>query len=195
MLIRESHHRIKNNLQLISSLINLSQQTLQDPEAKTVLSSTLNRIMSISNLHEHLYKSEQANEIEIQSYIYTIIDHIKGSLFTDKHNIKIIKKMEDFKISSRLAISLALIVNELITNSVKYAFNNINGIITIEVKHQNEGVVLIYKDNGTGLSENIDFENTETLGFQIIYSRVLQHDGYIEHNNKEGTEFKIFFKE
>jgi PAS domain S-box-containing protein len=195
MLIKEAHHRIKNNLQLVSSLIKLSQLNLNDTEAKAVLTSTLNRIMSISNLHEHLYRSEKENDIGIQSYMNTIVDQIKIGLIADTHEIKIEQKIEDFIISTRLAISLALIVNELITNSVKYAFNNNKGIITIEVKHQNEGVVLIYKDNGTGLSENIDFENTETLGFQIIYSRVLQHDGYIEHNNKEGTEFKIFFKE
>lgn len=195
MLIKEAHHRIKNNLQLISSLINLSQLNLKDTEAKAVLTSTLNRIMSISNLYEYLYKSEQTNEIEIQIYMHTIFDNIRVSLLTDRPNIKIEQKIEDFKISSKLAISLGLIVNELLTNSVKYAFNNDNVIINIEIKQQNEGVVLIFKDNGTGLPENIDLENTDTLGFQIIYSRVLQHNGYIENKNEEGVEFKIFLAE
>jgi PAS domain S-box-containing protein len=194
MLIKEAHHRIKNNLQLVSSLIKLSQLNLNDTEAKAVLTSTLNRIMSISNLHEHLYRSEKENEIGIQSYMNTIVDHIKVGLLADTHEIKIEQKIEDFIISSRLAISLGLIVNELITNSVKHAFDNRNAAIYIDIKQQDGGIILIFKDNGTGLPEKIDFENTETLGFQIIHSRVLQHNGYIENKNDEGAEFKIFLE-
>lgn len=194
ILIKESHHRIKNNLQLMSSLLNLSLSNIQDQNAKNILTDSLNRMVSISTLHEYLYRSSDLNEVNVQTYLYKILDHIRVSLNTDSRNVKIAKDIDYFMISSGMAISLGLIVNELVTNAVKYAFRDKKaGIINLEVKQINNNIILKIKDNGIGISENIDLANTGTLGFQITYSLVSQYNGTIDYKVDNGTEFTIEF--
>ncbi|MGE5795419.1 MAG: PAS domain S-box protein [Ignavibacteria bacterium] len=196
LLIKESHHRIKNNLQLVSSLLNIALSNLKENNAKNLLLDSQNRIMSISNLHEYLYKSSELNTVNIQLYLNNFLDYLRASFSTDIHNIKLIKNINDFMIKTDLAVSVGLITNELITNAIKYAFTKKEdgGIIVIEAKQVDDFVLLIIKDNGIGLSENTNLEDADTLGFQIVYALVMQHNGTLDCHINNGTEFYIKLK-
>jgi PAS domain S-box-containing protein len=191
LLIKESHHRIKNNLQLVTSLIKLSISKTDNDPVQSILNDCLNRVASISTLHGYIYRSSELNEVNVQIYIYKLIDYLRTSLLFERQNIKIVKNIENIPIDSALAISLGLLVNELTTNAVKYAFDEKEGIIDIEIKREDKDITLIVKDNGKGIPESIDITNSNTLGFQIINSLVNQHNGKIQYNVKEGTEFRI----
>ncbi|HVO73641.1 MAG TPA: PAS domain S-box protein [Ignavibacteriaceae bacterium] len=195
LLIKESHHRIKNNLQLISSLLNISLMNLKENNVKDLLLDSQNRIRSISNLHEYLYKSSDLNTVNIQLYLNNFLDHLRASFFTDERNIKLIKNINEFTIKTDLAVSIGLITNELITNAIKYAFkNNRGGMVVIEAKQVDDFVLLIIRDNGIGLDEDIKIKEAESLGFQIVHSLVLQHYGTLDYSINNGTEFYIKLK-
>jgi two-component sensor histidine kinase len=169
---------------------------LKENNAKDLLLDSQNRIRSISNLHEYLYKSSELNSVNIQLYLNNFLDYLRASFSTDAHNIRLIKNINEFIIKTDLAVSIGLITNELITNAIKYAFakKEDGGIIVIEAKQVDDFVLLIIKDNGVGLSENIKLEDAETLGFQIIYSLVMQHNGTLDCHINNGTEFYIKLK-
>jgi len=195
LLIKESHHRIKNNLQLVSSLLNISLLNLKENNAKDLLMDSQNRIRSISNLHEYLYKSSELNSVNIQHYLNNFLDYLRASFSTDAHNIKLIKNINEFIIKNDLAVSIGLITNELITNAIKYAFKNREqGIIVIEAKKVDDLVLLVIRDNGVGLDENISLKDAETLGFQIVNALAMQHDGSVDCNVNNGTEFCVKLK-
>ncbi len=192
VLVKESNHRIKNNLQLMASLLNLQLVNTKDKKIQNILSDTRNRLSSVSFLHDYLYRSSDLNEVNVQTYLYKIIDHIRSINDNDARKIKIAKDIENFTISSSLAISLGLIINELITNAVKYGFKNKDkGLISIEVKKEDKKISLVLKDNGAGLPEKINFSKAKTLGFQIVHSMVSQHNGSIDYSMNGGAEFKI----
>jgi PAS domain S-box-containing protein len=192
LLIKESHHRIKNNLQLVSSLLNISLLNLKENNAKDLLMDSQNRIRSISNLHEYLYKSSELNTVNIQHYLNNFLDYLRDSFSTDAHKIKLIKNINEFIIKNDLAVSIGLITNELITNAIKYAFRNREqGIIVVEAKKVDDLILLVIKDNGVGLNQNISLKDAETLGFQIVNALVMQHNGTVDCNVNNGTEFCI----
>lgn len=195
LLMKESHHRIKNNLQLVSSLLNISLQNLKEENLKNLLQDSQNRIRSISNLHEYLYNSSGVNSVDIRQYLSNFLDYLRASFATDAHKIKFIKNINEFTLKNDLAVSIGLITNELITNAIKYAFKNKEqGTILIEAKKADDIVLLVIKDNGIGLDENIKVDDPETLGFQIINALVMQHDGILNCNVSNGTEFCIRLK-
>jgi PAS domain S-box-containing protein len=195
LLMKESHHRIKNNLQLVSSLLNISILNLKDNNAKDLLHDSQNRIRSISNLHEYLYKSSNVNSVNIHEYLSNFLDYIRASFSTDAHSIKFIKNINEFIIKNDLAVSVGLITNELITNAIKHAFKNKEeGLILVEANKENDMLQLVIKDNGIGLNKDIKVSNPETLGFQIVDALVMQHDGFINYSVNEGTEFCVKLK-
>ncbi len=192
MLIKETNHRIKNNLQLMSSFINLQLANVKNPEISYILKDSLTRIASISLLHNYLYRSSNLNQINMQEYLYQIIDQVRGTLESTSKNINIVKDIADFQAGSALAISIGLILNELITNAVKHAFNDEHDKnIYLGIKPVNDEILFIFSDNGKGMDKNIDFSSVSTLGLQIIDSLITQHNGtiYCEVNN--GTKFTI----
>jgi two-component sensor histidine kinase len=191
LLIKESHHRIKNNLQLVTSLINFSLSRTEDSTIQNILNDCLNRVASISTLHNYIYSSSELNEVNVQIYLYKLIDYIRTSLLAIRNNIKIVKKIENIVIDSAMAISLGLLVNELVTNAVKYAFEGKDGVIEIEIKREGNNIILTVKDNGRGMDQDINVTESKTLGFQIINSIINQYNGEIHYSVKEGTEFKI----
>ncbi len=194
MLIKEANHRIKNNLQLISSFIHLQTENVTDNKIKNVLTDSLNRIASISLLHDYLYSSSNLNEVNMQTYLYKIVDRIIVTLLSGSKKIKIIKDIHNFTVDSGLAISIGIILNELITNAAKYAFEDEdNGIIHFEVKLIDKNILFNFNDNGKGLEKNIDFAKAGTLGFQIIYSLINQYGGTIDYEVNKGTMYKIKF--
>ncbi|MBZ2166805.1 PAS domain S-box protein [Methanobacterium spitsbergense] len=196
VLLREIHHRVKNNMQIISSLLNLQTQHVEGEETINVLKESQGRVKSMAMIHEKLYQSPTFNEINFKEYIRKLVSDIFYSYGIKAGTIESVLNIGDININIDTAIPLGLIINELVTNSVKYAFPQSEGIITVKLSSQRDQLELIIADDGIGFSEDIDIENTETLGLQLVTTLVNQLDGQLELTKKEGgTEFKIIFKE
>ena len=160
-----------------------------------VLKESGGRVMSMAMVHEKLYQSSNFNDYNFKQYVERLVYEILYSYGTETGNIKIQLDIEDININIDTAMPLGLIINELITNIVKYAFPHLEGTITIELKSLPQQMELTITDDGIGLPENIDIENPETLGMQLVNILISQIDGKIELDRNHGTEFKITFKE
>jgi PAS domain S-box-containing protein len=195
LLLREIHHRVKNNMQIISSLLNLQIQHEDLDETVNVLKESQGRVKSMAMVHEKLYQSDNFSNIHLKEYLLNLIADIFYSYGVKNETINWELDVDDINIGIDTAIPLGLIVNELVTNSVKYAFPQGEGTITINLQSLPEQIKLTITDDGIGLHKNIDIENTKTLGLQLVNSLVNQIDGNIELDRSHGTEFKITFKE
>ena len=195
VLLREIHHRVKNNMQIISSLLNLQIQHVEEREAVSVLKESQGRVKSMAMLHEKLYQSPNFTNINFKEYVERLVLDIFYSYGITTGSIESILDIENINIGIETAIPLGLIINELVTNSVKYAFPKNKGKIKIEFKSSEDELELIAADDGIGLPKDIDPENTETLGLELVNSLTDQIDGDIELDRSNGTKFKITFKE
>jgi two-component sensor histidine kinase len=194
-LIKEIHHRVRNNIQIISSLIRLQASTIQDEKLAEVLRSTQGRIRSISLIHEKLSQSRDFAMIDFGEYIRALggqLFHLAGA---NPSAIRLEVKAKQVKLDAKKAISCGLIINELVLNALKYAFPpGKTGNIRIEMKRQAGGrYLLIASDDGVGLPKNIDLQKPERLGFQIVRDLVKQLDGNLKIVRKAGTAFRITF--
>jgi two-component sensor histidine kinase len=194
VLLREIHHRVKNNMQIISSLLNLQIQHVNG-ETVDVLKESQGRVKSLAMVHEKLYQSSGFTNINFKDYVEKLVYDILYSYGIKTGTIKTELNIEDIKMNMETAIPCGLIINELVTNSVKYAFPQGKGTIKIELKSSNQELELIIADNGVGIPENIDLKKIDTLGLQLVNSLVNQLEGVLELDLSHGTEFKIKFKE
>jgi PAS domain S-box-containing protein len=197
ILLREIHHRVKNNLQVISTLLFLQSGEITDPEIIENYRESENRIQSIALIHEKMYQSTDLSSIDFTSYINSFIDDISHSYDTGQKDIKIQIDTGHFYLSIETVQPLGLIINELISNSLKYAFKGRNnGIITISLEElDSKYFKLTVSDNGIGLPEDLDFENSQTLGLLLVNNLVEQLEGTIRLIKNDGTIFEIIFKE
>ncbi len=196
ILLREIHHRVKNNLQIISSLLNLQSSYIKNDDAIDVFEESQNRIRSMAIIHEKLYQSTSMSKIDFEDYV----TDLAGSLFYNyniRDSIKFKKKFNhQIFLGVDTAIPCGLIINELITNSLKHAFSeDSNGEISIEFYGEDDNYIMIFEDDGIGFPEHIDFRNTESLGLQLIINLVDQLDGTITLDCTDGTKYTILFKE
>jgi len=194
VLLREIHHRVKNNMQIISSLLNLQIQYVENSEAENILKESQGRVKSMAMVHEKLYQSPHFNNINFKEYLKKLVSDIFYSYGIKTGTIEYVLNIENINIAVETAIPLGLIINELVTNSLKYAFPKCEGTIKIELKQSKEGLELIVADNGIGLPKKINIYNTPTLGLQLVNNLVNQIDGQIELDRNNGTSFKINFK-
>lgn len=205
ILLREIHHRVKNNLQIISSLLSLQEDNSTDQNLNKKFRDCQNRIYSMALIHEHLYESEDLTKIEISSYIRTLAFTLHETYDQKDFNVEINVDIDDVYLGIDVALPCGLIVNELISNSLQHAFPNTNDNLNNDHKNlininmfidkPNEHYVLIYSDNGKGISEDIDVKTTNTLGLQLVYGLTQQIKGNIELNRSVGTKFTISFKD
>ncbi len=196
VLLREIHHRVKNNMQIISSLLNLQIQFEDFDETVSVLRESQGRIKSMSIVHEKLYRSDSFTKINFKEYLTSLISDIFYSYGVNKGLIKWNLDIEDLHMGFDTAIPLGLIINKLVTNSVKYAFpEGRKGKIEIILKLKDENYFLTVMDDGVGIPDNIKPKETETLGLQLINSLINQLDGNIELDRSHGTKYKITFQE
>jgi PAS domain S-box-containing protein len=197
VLIKEIHHRVKNNMQIISSLLNLQKQYVNDEEAVNVLKESQNRVKSMAMIHEKLYKSRNFSEINFADYIRSLVSDLFYSYGVDSNRIRTIIVLDEVMMGLETAIPCGLIVSELVTNTLKYAFpHQEEGEFRIELHAYEDGFYeLIISDNGVGIPENFDLDETETLGLQLVKSLVNQLEGTVELIREGGTMFKIKFKE
>jgi len=196
MLLREIHHRVKNNLQIISSLLNLQSRYIEDEDALDVFTESQNRVRSMAMIHEKLYKSESMSKIDFGEYITDLTDSLFYNYRVGPSKIELNKKIDKIFFDVDTAIPCGLIINELITNCLKHAFpGDNNGSIGIELFKRDDNYVLNVNDTGVGFPDDIDFKNTESLGLQLVNNLVNQVDGTIELDGNDGTRFNIIFKE
>ncbi len=193
ILLREIHHRVKNNMQIISSLLNLQSAYFQDSEAVNVFKESQNRIRSMALIHEKLYQSGNIAGVKLGDYVQDLASHLMSSYSLDSTKIRLTTDIENVSLGIDTAISLGLIVNELLSNAFKYAFpNGASGEIKLSYKPtEGNTSTLIIHDNGIGFPKNIDFRQTDSLGLQLVNTLVEQLEGNIELNRMNGTEFTI----
>jgi two-component system, sensor histidine kinase PdtaS len=196
LLLKEIHHRVKNNLQIINSLLRLQSHQLDDKKAIALFEECQNRILSMAMIHEKLYKSKDLTNINIDNYITTLADSLIRSYSTN-NNIELKVNCSVEKIGFDTLMPLGLILNELISNSLKYAFvEKENGQIVIDLfKKENDKLEMHVTDNGIGLPVNFSWENTNTLGIELIKTLVEQINGTVEIAGSFGTSFKIVFED
>lgn len=195
LLIKEIHHRVKNNLQIVSSLLKLQSGYVKDEEALNMLLESQNRIQSMALVHQKLYQSKDLSRINFNEYLNQLLSHIKHAYKIDVDSFSINVNTENTQVDVDTAIPCGLIVNELVTNSFKHAFPNFRkGSIKIDLRTNKVGYYLLsVSDDGIGFPEKIDFRNTSTLGLQLVITLVEQLSGQIELKNKTGTTFEIKF--
>ncbi len=194
ILLKEIHHRVKNNMQVISSLLSLQVKQMKDVTSREALRESQNRVMSIALVHEKLYQSKSFAEIDYYDYLTKIAENLLQSYGIPKGKIHIEIHAEKIVLPISKAIPVSLIINELISNSIKYAFpNDRRGTVLVELRKAGDRYTLVVRDDGIGIPEGIDLDHLETLGLQLVDSLVGQILGTIILNRTKGTEFKIDF--
>ncbi len=194
ILFKEVHHRVKNNFQVISSLLNLQANNNDNELVKLALHKAKDRVSSMALVHEKLYLSDDLSKINMADYTKQLVEYLIDNI-DDRKEIQAIIKIDDIFLDVEKAIPLGLIFNELITNSMKYAFpKNLNNIIEIGIKKQAERIEVYYKDNGVGLAKDFNLDNLDSLGLNLVQILVIQIHGELKITNENGTLFSFHFK-
>jgi len=197
-LIKEIHHRVKNNLQIISSLLNLQAGAIKDKEAREKYRESVGRVKSMAHIHEMLYQTKNLSNIKADEYLNELVNYI-GSTYNVGKKIKVKLSIDpDLKrIDMNRAVPCGLLINELLSNAFKYAFKNKkNGSIHVDfklLKKQSHKFQLSVKDDGIGLPGKVNIDSPDTLGLQLVQTLAEQLDGTLKVNHKKGTEFIIQF--
>lgn len=197
ILLREIHHRVKNNMQVISGLLMLQEEFSNDGKFIEMIKESQNRIASMALIHEKLYRSESLSKIDFKEYVDDLISSLFESYGVTENKVKLKVTVESISIGIDAAIPCGLIINELVSNSLKHAFpGDKNGEIEISMSSTgNDMIELLVRDNGIGIPEGIDFRKTESLGLHIVNILVEnQLHGEITMNRNKGTEFRIRFR-
>ena len=203
---KEIHHRIKNNLQVISSLLDLQADKFDDPKVTEAFRESQNRVISMALIHEELYKGEETETLDFSAYIRELAENLFQTYNLSNKNTSLKMNLEENAFFDMdVAVPLGIIVNELVSNSLKHAFpGRDNGEIQIELHKDENGehrkecnrytsFVLTVSDNGVGIPEDLNIEDLDSLGFQLITTLVDQLDGELELKRNDGTEFAIRF--
>lgn len=195
LLLKEIHHRVKNNLQVVSSLLKLQSGYVKDENSLDVLIDSQNRVRSMALVHQKLYQSKDFSEIDFNEYLRQLSGHLFNVFKAKSNDIDIHVNSGNVNLSIDLAIPCGLILNELISNSLKYAFpDGKKGRIIINLELHNEKTYHIsINDNGIGFPEEINYKDTKSLGLQLVNTLVGQIDGNITMENHIGTTFRITF--
>jgi PAS domain S-box-containing protein len=193
VLLQEIHHRVKNNLQIISSLLDMQSDSITDVPAKSYFRECQNRISSLALVHEQLYQSSDFASVNLAEYIGNLVTHLFNSFVMDPGRITLEIDTEKVFLNIDRSIPCGLIVNELISNSLKYAFpDDRAGKITVRLNADPEGwITLTVADNGVGLPEDFDFRNTQSLGLQLVHMLTKQLRGELELHHDGGVSFMV----
>lgn len=195
VLLKEVHHRVKNNLQVISSILNLQTGYISDTSTLEIIKECQDRIKSMAFIHESLYQSADLAQVNFAEYLQNLTNNLKYSYMTPDRNIDLIFDIENISLSLDSAIPCGLIVNELVSNCFKYAFKNQSkGTIRIELRKENNNKKLVVHDSGVGLPKNLNIETNDSLGLQLVWTLVDQIDGKIDYEYTKGSKFVINFK-
>ena len=195
LLIKEVHHRVKNNLQIISSLLKLQSAKTTNLEIQNSLGEAQDRINSMALLHQLLYRNNQMTSLLFNEYLESLINQISGSFSLTKKNITIQSHLIELELDLDTAIPLGLITNELMSNAYKHAFNGKDGIIKVELsKLVKNTYQLKVSDNGQGLAADFDLTSSDSLGLDIVAILSEQINAELKIYNDNGAHFEIVFK-
>jgi PAS domain S-box-containing protein len=202
VLLKEIHHRVKNNMQVISSLLNLQSSRIQSPDILEMFKESQDRIRSMSLIHERLYQSADLAKIDFSHYIQNLASYLFQSYRIDPDSVVLNTDVQDVSLDINKAIPCGLIINELVSNSLKYAFPKAKerdkkkgkkGVIDIQLTADDGRVTLLVKDNGIGLPEDLDIETASSFGLQLVTTLVAQLNGSMDIEKKPGATFNITF--
>ncbi len=195
LLLREVHHRVKNNMQVIISLLNIQAHYVNNDQLSEIFGETQNRIRSMALIHDKLFRSKRMSEVDFGNYINSLIFELNNFYKIDPQRIRIHQKIEDIRLDISKAIPCGLIVNELVTNSLKFAFpENREGDIWVSARSFGDNKAKIQiRDNGVGVGEDLVLEETHSMGLRIVRILTEQLGGTIEISQKKGTSFTLMF--
>lgn len=195
ILLKEIHHRVKNNLQVISSLLSLQSDMVDAPQMLALFQESQHRINSIALVHETLYQTGDLAKFNLAQYISTLSAQLMDAHGVDAHRIALCLDVEAVTLPLDMAVPCGLILNELLSNSFKHAFlGEKAGAITVKLTQEVDGVTLVVKDNGCGFPEHLDFRDTASLGLQLVCALTEQLRGSITLERNGGTTFTLSFK-
>jgi PAS domain S-box-containing protein len=195
VLMREIYHRVKNNMQIIASLLSLQIEHVGDEKSKSILRDSQSRVKTMAMIHEKLYMSQDLSHINFRGYVDNLMSNIVFTYDVNKNKIQIDLDVDNVNLNMETAIPIGLIINEIVVNSIKYAFPDGTGKITVKLKCEHGNFILTVGDNGLGLPADLDMESLNSLGLILVNNLVEQIDGKLNLDTKEGTTFKIAFKE
>lgn len=199
VLLKEIHHRVKNNLQVISSLLSLQTRNIKDEKDLEMFLNSQNRVQTMALIHERLYQSDDLSQVDFAHYIPALVDSLFRTYKVSVQDIVMGVDVSDVRLGLDKAIPCGLMINELVSNALKYAFpDGRKGEINMhlgatQIDEDIDGVELIVRDNGVGFPEDLDFRTTKSLGMELINILVRQLHGTITLENKIGTKFSIVF--
>lgn len=195
LLVKEVHHRVKNNFQIVSSLLELQTKGIEDEKALELANEGKNRVKSMALIHQKLYQDE-SGLINFDEYIKLLIKEL-SSMYASKNKVETSVSSKDMKFDVDTAIPLGLIINEIITNSYKYAFkNDKDNSLSISIeKAKEDNYKLVIEDNGPGLEKSFDVKKAKSLGLRLVNRLVKQLHGTVKQSNLKGAKFEIYFKD
>lgn len=193
ILLKEIHHRVKNNLQVISSLLNMQSRNIKDDSIKDVIKESRTRVQSMSLIHQKLYRGKNLAAVEMKNYLQNLADNLIDA-YSDSDEVEIDLDMQNMELDVDCAIPLGLIVNELVTNSLKYAFpKRKKGVIAIKMLKEEENIILDISDNGVGKSNPTAEKEPSGFGTELVEMLTLQLKGKIQHSIEEGYHTRLRF--
>lgn len=195
VLLKEIHHRVKNNLQIITSLLNLQSRRTQDAHAFSALQESNNRMYTMALIHEKLYRSDNLARVDFVVYVQELTTHLCHSYQAYHRGVTIVVEGDEIYLDINQLVPCGLIINELVTNALKYAFTNSHpGQLSIEIRAESQNECqLVIADNGVGLPANFDITQISSLGLQLVSSLTAQLSGSLVIQQAAGTTFIIRF--
>lgn len=194
ILLKEVHHRIKNNIATIQSLLSLQAKTLSNLEAKSALQESIGRVKSMRTLYEKLLITDSYNEISVHDYVEVLVDSVV-KFFSGNKEITLEKKIDDFQLDSKRIYPLGIIINELLTNIMKYAFTDRqSGHVSISIQKEGKQITLTLQDNGIGLPADFDLEKSTGFGLMLVNMLADQMNAKIKFASDKGTKFTLVFQ-
>lgn len=193
-LLKEIHHRVKNNMQIISSLLNLQAQNTDDERFLAMIRESKNRIFSMALIHEMLYITKNISQINVSQYITKLSQSVYQSFSAGDFSIEFDYDIDDtIFFETDNMVPIGLIINEIMSNTMKHAFPNKKGIIAIKFCKKENDYFLQVKDNGVGIPEHFDYTKSKSLGMQLIHILSEQLDGKLTLDSKNGTKYELCF--
>jgi len=193
LLLKEVHHRIKNNMNTVSSLLSLQAQAVAEPSAVSALQEARSKVQSMSILYDKLYRSVDYTELSIKGYLTSLVEEVIAN-FPNNQNVIIEEDLVDFMLDTKSVQSLGIIINELLTNIMKYAFKGRDtGLIKVTSTNSTGHITISVSDDGIGMPETVTFENSTGFGFQLVQALTQQLDGKIRIESDNGTKVVLEF--